>query len=94
MALPKFLQRVQHQSRAQGVPGRPRPIDDEGYKIIGLELRIIDPVTGQREELMLIPMDLDLPHRYNYGGSPFFLNITVHSTHGDVNFPQDCQLPW
>jgi hypothetical protein len=59
-------------------------------RVIGLEVRLRDPITGALEEIGVIPVDV----RYlSNGGPPVGLSITAHCADGDANFPGEAQLP-
>lgn len=61
-------------------------------RIIGLELRLVDRDRNLREEVALIPCDVRYPLRSGWN-SALELNVTVHTTQGDANFPLDATLP-
>lgn len=60
-------------------------------RIIGLELRLVDNRSGLTEEVAVIPCDVRYPA--GYYGPRLGLNVTVHTTRGDANFPTDALLP-
>ena len=63
-------------------------------KIIGVEFRIglRNSFGGRQREIFLHPLDILIPTEYSsFRCYPYF-NVTVHTSHGDVN-SQNTDLP-
>lgn len=56
-------------------------------RLIGLELRIQDPM-GCTEELMMIPLNIEIPKTGQMGYQWSFGPHTLHTSAGDVNLGQ------
>lgn len=60
-------------------------------RLIGVEIRLRDSRGGQ-EELALIPADVRIPARREAWNNNRRLNLTIHTSHGDLNCPVDFEL--
>lgn len=62
-------------------------VNDGGrIRLIGLEIRITDPF-GMREEVMMVPLNIEIIGTANAGMQHHFGNCTLHTSVGDVNIP-------
>lgn len=58
-----------------------------GNKLLAIELRVSNPITGTQDEVQIIPLDVELPvdDEMMDRGYQWTMNCTMHTTKGDAN---------
>jgi hypothetical protein len=64
-----------------------RMLDGGRVRLIGLEIRIEDPF-GFKEEVLMVPLNIELMRMGNASMTHYFGNCTLHTSVGDIDIPK------